>query len=65
MLPLGINEFHLTHEAHSECRLGKPVHFSILKKESIGVGTARDIELNPLEAVDGRHNFLGSWNLST
>ncbi len=65
MFPFGINELHLTHEAYRECRLRKPVHFAVLKKEPIRVSASRDVELNPLEAADGRHNFLKSRILTT
>ena len=65
MLTFCINDFHLTHEAHRESRLCKPVHFAILKEETVGVSTGGYVELNPLESADSRYDFLDSRNLST
>lgn len=65
MLAFSINDFHLTHEAHRESRLCKPVHFAILKEETVGVGTGGHVELNPLEVEDSRYDLLDSGNLST
>lgn len=64
MLTFGINNFHLTHETHCECRICKPIHFSILEEETVGFSTGGYVELNPLKAVDSRYDFPDIRNLS-
>lgn len=35
VLTLGIHNFQLAHEADRECGISKPVHFAVLKEETV------------------------------